>query len=88
MQSSEVQMHRESQDVQKAVIPNIASNPGFPFRILSRSFFSPKLRDKIQNGKPGFEAIPNIGSHHYSISGNLHGIEARDMNMHAPQHTP
>ena len=39
----------------------LASNPGFPFRILSRSFgekigFSPKLRDKIRNGKPGFEA--------------------------------
>ena len=37
----------------------LASNPGFPFRILSRSFgeksdFSPKLRDKI--GKHGFEA--------------------------------
>ena len=29
----------------------VASNPGFPFRI-----FSPKLRDKIGNGKPGFEA--------------------------------
>ena len=54
----------------------LASNPGFPFRILSRSFLqscetksgteslgsrlvsqlSPKLRDKIRNGKPGFEA--------------------------------
>ena len=39
----------------------IASNPGFPFRILPRSFgeklnFSPKLRDKIRNRKPGFEA--------------------------------
>ena len=35
----------------------VASNLGFPFRILSRSFgFSPKLWDKIQNGKPGFEA--------------------------------
>ena len=34
----------------------LALNPGFPFRILSRSRFSPKLRDKIQNGKPGFEA--------------------------------
>ena len=33
----------------------VASNPGFPFRILSHSFkkFSPKLRDKIRNGKPG-----------------------------------
>ena len=30
----------------------VASNPGFPFQILS-----PKLRDKIQNGKSGFEAI-------------------------------
>ena len=29
----------------------LASNPGFPFWILS-----PKLRDKIRNGKPGFEA--------------------------------
>ena len=38
---------------------HIASNPGFPYRILSRSFtsdFSPKLRDRIRNGKPGFEA--------------------------------
>ena len=39
----------------------LASNPGFPFRILSCSFgeksdFSPKLQDKILNGKPGFEA--------------------------------
>ena len=39
----------------------IASNPGSPFRILSRSFgeksdFSPKLRDKIRNREPGFEA--------------------------------
>ena len=39
----------------------LASNLGFPFWILSRSFgekydFSPKLWDKIQNGKPGFEA--------------------------------
>ena len=39
----------------------LASNPGFPFWILSRSFgeksnFSPKLRDKIWNGKPGFKA--------------------------------
>ena len=36
----------------------VASNPGFPFRILSRSFGekSPKLQDKIRNGKPGFEA--------------------------------
>ena len=36
-----------------------ASHPGFPSRILSRSFgenFSPTLRDKIWNGKPGFEA--------------------------------
>ena len=29
----------------------VASNPGSPFRILS-----PKLRDKIRNGKPGFKA--------------------------------
>ena len=29
--------------------------PGFPFRILSRSF-GEKLRDKMRNGKPGFEA--------------------------------
>ena len=35
----------------------IASNPGFLFRILSRSF--PKLWDKIQNRKPGFKA--NLG---------------------------
>ena len=35
----------------------LASNPGFPFRILSRtSDFSSKLRNKIQNRKPGFEA--------------------------------
>ena len=27
----------------------LASNPGFPFRILSRSRFSSKLRDKIRN---------------------------------------
>ena len=37
-------------------------NPDFPFRILSHSFgeksdFSPKLQDKISNGKPGFEAV-------------------------------
>ena len=39
----------------------VASNPRFPFWILSRSFgeksdLSPKLQDKIQNRKPGFEA--------------------------------
>ena len=36
----------------------VALNLGFPFRILSCSFgdFSPKLRDKIQKGKPRFEA--------------------------------
>ena len=34
----------------------LALNPGFSFRILSRSDFSPKLQDKIRNGKPGFEA--------------------------------
>ena len=43
----------------------LALNPGFPFQILSCSFgeksevnsdFSPKLQDKIRNGKPGFEA--------------------------------
>ena len=33
----------------------LASNPGFPFRILSRSF-GEKSRDKIRNGKRGFEA--------------------------------
>ena len=36
----------------------LASNPGFPFRILSCSFgekLEVKLRDKIRNGKPGFE---------------------------------
>jgi len=32
----------------------LASNPGSPFRILSRSF-GEKLRDKIRNGEPGFE---------------------------------
>ena len=32
----------------------LALNPGFLFQILSR--FSPKLRDKIWNGKPGFKA--------------------------------
>ena len=42
---------------------NLASNPGSPFRILSRSFgeflqiFSPKLRG---NGEPRFEASRNI----------------------------
>ena len=35
----------------------VASNPGFVFRILSRSF--PKPQDKIRNGKPGFKA--NLG---------------------------
>ena len=30
---------------------HVTSNSGFPFEILS-----PKLRDKIWNGKPGFEA--------------------------------
>ena len=35
----------------------LASNPGFPFRILSHSrFFSKAVRQKIRNGKPGFEA--------------------------------
>ena len=36
----------------------LTSNPDFLFQILSCSFenFSPKLQDKIRNGKPGFEA--------------------------------
>ena len=43
------------------VVLNLALNPGFPFQILSHSFgeksdFSPKLWDKIWNGKLGFEA--------------------------------
>ena len=39
----------------------LASNPGSPFWILSRSSdFSPKLRDKIQNGEPGFEANTHL----------------------------
>ena len=43
----------------------LASNPGSLFRILSRSFgeksdFSPKLRDKIRNGEPGFEAMIHL----------------------------
>ena len=33
---------------------SLASNPGFPFWILSCSFA--KLLDKIWNGKPGFKA--------------------------------
>ena len=42
--------------------PNLALNPGSPFRILSHGFgekfdFSPKLWDKIQNGEPKFEAM-------------------------------
>ena len=42
----------------------IASNPSFPSRILSRTAlrFSPKLRDKIWDGKPGFEAILEVVS--------------------------
>ena len=39
--------------------PTLASNPGFPFQILSRNF-GEKLRDKIRNGKPGFEASPTL----------------------------
>ena len=34
----------------------LVSNPGFPFRILSYSFWR-KIGYKIRNGKPGFEAI-------------------------------
>ena len=48
----------------------LALNPGFPFWILSHSFdFSPKLCDKIRNGKPGFEA--NIG---YQIYAGICGV--------------
>ena len=36
-------------------------NSGFPFWILSRDF-SPKLQDKIRNGKPGFEATKTLQS--------------------------
>ena len=36
---------------------SLALNPGFPFQTLTHSSnFSPKLRDKIRNGKPGFKA--------------------------------
>ena len=43
---------------EKKSIDVLASNLGFLFWILSHSSdFSPKLQDKIWNGKPGFEAI-------------------------------
>ena len=42
-------------DINDSLACLLALNPGFPFRILSRSF-SPKLWGKIWNGKPGFEA--------------------------------
>ena len=40
----------------------VASNPGFPFWILSRRFGekSSKLQDKIWNGKPGFKAYTKV----------------------------
>ena len=37
----------------------LASSPGFLFQILPRDF-SPKLQDKIRNGKPGFEATKTL----------------------------
>ena len=41
----------------------VVSNPGFPFRILSRSFGEKfqKLWDKIRNGKPGLKAKQREG---------------------------
>ena len=41
----------------------VASNPGFPFWVLSCSFGekSQKLWDKIRNGKPGFKAKQREG---------------------------
>ena len=46
---------------------HVVSNLGFPLQILSCSFgekllflFPPKLRDKIRNGKPGFEATFHV----------------------------
>ena len=41
-------------------IKRVASNPGSPFRILSRSFGEKSLRDKIRNGEPGFEANAKV----------------------------
>ena len=44
----------------------LALNLGFLFQILSygleNNFFSSKLRDKIQNGKPGFKIASSPGS--------------------------
>ena len=61
-------MHDRSQ-------PGIASNPGFPFRILSRR----KLRDKIWNGKPGFEAKPGTHCREecFGSPSSIPGCEAR-----------
>ena len=49
----------------------IASNPGFPFWICLVAF-SPKLRDKIQSGKPGFSlslylSLSPLPSLHHSL---------------------
>ena len=44
--------------IQYCTVIVVALNPGYSFWILSeKKIFSPKLRDKIRNGKPGFEAI-------------------------------
>ena len=50
----------------------LASKPNFPFRILSRNF-----SDKIQNGKPGFEA--NINHYAHGWTEHVFDIEHNDI---------
>ena len=71
----------------------VYSNPGSPFRILSRitcqilpgspSDFSPKLRDKIRNGEPGFEAWGGGGVSSFNILVQLctKNVQNQVMNM-------
>ena len=75
--SSCVQKHQPSH----THFPNLASNPGSLFRILSHSFgekfFSKVLWDKIQNGEPGFKAIPNHAlSTHHTVSCDIFNVRA------------
>ena len=50
--------------IHSGVTSGIALNPGFLFWILSD--FSPKLRNEIQNGEPGFKAARGIPCYYFT----------------------
>ena len=58
--------------------PPVASNPGFPSQILSRTFGEnlPAVWNKIRDEKLGFEATPTAeDSSHHNARAQLGGVQ-------------